>query len=66
MAGLVSKARLMNIAVRESDAKIGFGFFKNEDAATNTAQPLVLRPLEGNIPGFDAPDFGDGGDIYLF
>lgn len=63
MAGLVSKARLMNMAVREVDANIGFGFFKNEDAATSTAQPLVLGPLEGNIPGFDAPDFGDGGDI---
>lgn len=60
---LANNARTMNIAVKGIDAKIGYGFFKNEDSSTNTTQPLILRPFDGNIPGFGGSDFGDGGDI---
>lgn len=60
---LANNARTMNIAVKGIDAKIGYGFFKNEDSSTNTTQPLILQPFDGNIPGFGGSDFGDGGDI---
>lgn len=60
---LSNKSRSMNMAVKAIDAKIGYGFFKNEDSFTSTAQPLILKPFDGNIPGFGGSDFGDGGDI---
>ena len=60
---LANNARTINIAVKGVDAKIGYGFFKNEDSSTNTTQPLILKAFDGNIPGFGGSDFGDGGDI---
>lgn len=60
---LQKTGRIMNLAVKAYDAKIGYGFFKNEDSSTSSEQPLILKPFDGDIPGFGGSDFGDGGDI---
>lgn len=62
-ADLVTKARTMNMAAREADAKLQYAFFENTDNETKETKPLILKPFDGNIPGFGGSDFGDGGDI---
>ena len=59
---LRSKVRYLNLAIEEAEPGFGFNFKVNEDAGTNTLQPLVLQPAV-SVPGFGGSDFGDGGDI---
>ena len=59
---LKTKVRYMNLAIEEAETGFGFNFKVNEDAATNTEQPLILQPAVP-VPGFGGSDFGDGGDI---
>ena len=60
---LAGKARNMNLAIQEAEPTLGYGFVRNTDPSTSSEQPLVISPWDGEIPGYEGPDFDEGGDI---